>query len=83
MLSIKLKRRLNYYDGLIRCPHCREYFFLKDNVNMDIMHTLTHSHCQPLLTIKDSGTFQNILERHPQCFPQPTQQQQLAKAQLV
>ena len=36
---------------------------------MDIMHTLTHSHCDSPLPIKDFGTLREILEKYPELFP--------------
>ncbi|WP_445491795.1 hypothetical protein [Niallia sp. 03133] len=69
MLTVRLLKRLKYYDRLIYCPVCRKPFSLGDELNMDIGNTLTHKACFNPLRNKDSGTYREIIEKYPDYFP--------------
>jgi len=64
-----VKNRLLYYDRLLCCPTCHAPIRLQDQVKMDIVATITHQDCFHSLKKKDSGTYQEILEKYPELFP--------------
>ncbi len=69
MNIVKLKKRLDYYNGLIRCPVCEKYLSLNDDIKMNIIATLTHINCPDPIRIKDTGKYKEILAKYPDYFP--------------
>lgn len=53
----------------LKCILCWEFMSLNDQVDIDIMHSVTHERCNTDRPIIDSGTFKDISIRYPYFEP--------------
>ncbi|MFS0752912.1 hypothetical protein [Oceanobacillus sp. 1P07AA] len=52
-------------EMLLRCPSCQKEVNLSEEVNLDILNTITHKSCEPQSSIKDSGTLEEMIDKYP------------------
>ena len=49
----------------LNCPICQNEVDLNEEVNVDIINTITHKSCKSDVSIKDSGTLEEMIDKYP------------------
>lgn len=53
----------------LKCIICLEFVSLHEQVDIDIMHSVTHHDCNTERPVKDSGRFKDISIKYPYFEP--------------
>jgi len=48
----------------LNCPICQNEVDLNEEVNVDIINTITHKSCKSNVSIKDSGTLEKMVNKY-------------------